>query len=88
MHRLALVLYNCTHHSALQIFDNGISCVKSLTCCYMIFFTIVTAPLLVLAQKAEEMAISYRDVRQTANFSYTTCIHKMVSKVNLTDDSL
>ena len=48
----------------------------------MIFFAIATAPLLVLAQKAEEMAIS----KQATIFSYTKCIHKMVSKVNLTND--
>ena len=41
----------------------------------MIFFAIVTAPLLVLAQKAEEMAILYRDERQATIFSYTTFIH-------------
>ena len=80
------VLFNCTHHSALQVFDNRISGVNSLTCCFMMFFAIATAPLLVLAQKAEEMAISYQDGRQAAIFSYTTCIHKMVCKVNLTDD--
>ena len=59
---------------------------NSPTCCFMILFAIATAPLLVLAQKAEEMAISYRDERQAAIFSYTKCIHKLVSKVNLTDD--
>ena len=52
----------------------------------MIFFTIATAPLLVLAQKAEEMAIWYRDESQAAIFSYTTCIHKMVNKMPLIDD--
>jgi len=42
----------------------------------MTVFAISTAPLLVLAQKAEEMAI----------FFYITCMHKMVSKVHLTND--
>ena len=60
---------------------------NSLTCCFMMFFAIATAPLLVLAQKAEEMAISYQDKRQAAISPSNKCIPKMVSKVNLTDDS-
>jgi len=85
--RLASVLYKCTQHSALQVFNNGISCVISPTCCFMTFFAIGTAPLLVLAEKAEEMAISYWGERQAAIFSYNyTRIHKMVSKVHLNDD--
>ena len=69
-----------------RVFDNGISCVNSQTCCFMTVFAISTAPLLVLAQKAEEMAIQYRDKRQAAIFPYITCMHKMVSKVHLTND--
>ena len=45
---LASVLNNCTHHSALRVSDNGISCVSTSTCCFTIFFTMATAPLLVL----------------------------------------
>ena len=32
------------------------------------------------------MAILYRDERQAAIYSYTTCICKMVRKVHLTED--
>ena len=73
---LASVLYKCTHHSALWVFDNGVSCVKSPTCCFMTFFAIGAASLLVLAEKAEEMAISDRGKRQATIFFYITCIHK------------
>ena len=49
----ALLLFNCTHYSALRVFANGISCMNSPTCCSTIFFVISTASLFVLNQKAK-----------------------------------